>query len=161
VPANTRRAWLSDHALHQSPTHLGLRYYETLKLPLVVTDEGRIRVCPPATHDPLMVASPARRHRKSPQGVRSPLDWHALWAAFGLVLVAELGDKTQLATMMLAADHHAALAVFLGAAGALVLVAGASALVGDSLYHLLPPATLHKIAGAAFVVLGVLLFIRR
>jgi putative Ca2+/H+ antiporter (TMEM165/GDT1 family) len=63
--------------------------------------------------------------------------------------------------MMLAADHHAALAVFVGAATALVLVAAASALVGDSLYHLLPPPTLHLIAGAVFVVLGALLILRR
>ncbi len=77
------------------------------------------------------------------------------------MLIAELGDKTQLATMMLAADRHAALAVFLGAAAALVLVTGASALLGDSLYHLVPPATLRRIAGAAFIVLGAVLLVRR
>ncbi len=63
--------------------------------------------------------------------------------------------------MMLAANRHGALAVFCGAAAALVLVTGASALLGDSLYHLLPPATLRRIAGAAFIVLGGILLVRR
>lgn len=80
--------------------------------------------------------------------------------AFGLIFLSELGDKTQLATMMLAADHNRALPVFLGAAAALVLVAGASALLGDTLYHLVPPATLRKAAGALFVILGAALFLR-
>jgi putative Ca2+/H+ antiporter (TMEM165/GDT1 family) len=94
------------------------------------------------------------------RGGGSPLDWHAALVAFGLIFLSELGDKTQLATMMLAAENHSALSVFVGATAALVMVAGASALVGDGLYHLVPPRTLRRIAGGLFTVLGAVLLLR-
>lgn len=82
------------------------------------------------------------------------------WLAFGLVFLAELGDKTQLATLMLSANGHGPLPVFLGAAIALVLVALISALVGDALGHALPVRLLRIAGGAAFVVIGALLLVR-
>ncbi len=82
---------------------------------------------------------------------------HGFWLAFGLVFVAELGDKTQLATLMLSANGHSPVAVFLGAAVALVLAALISALLGDLLSTIVPVRVIHLFAGAAFLVLGGLL----
>ena len=84
---------------------------------------------------------------------------HGFWLAFGLVFLAELGDKTQLATLMLSANGHGPLPVFLGAAVALVLVALISALLGDSLGHALPVRLLRVVGGVAFVVMGGLLLV--
>ena len=81
----------------------------------------------------------------------------AFWLAFGLVFLAELGDKTQLATLMLSAKGHSPLAVFLGAAAALVLVTLCSSLLGDVLGHAFPVRLIRMGAGAAFIVLGGLL----
>jgi len=85
------------------------------------------------------------------------LNAHGFWLAFGLVFLAELGDKTQLATLMLSAKGHSPLPVFIGAAAALVLVALISAIAGDALAHVLPLRMIHIGAGIAFVVIGVLL----
>ncbi len=84
-------------------------------------------------------------------------DGRGFWLAFGLVFLAELGDKTQLATLMLSADGQSPLPVFIGAALALVLVALISTLVGDALGHLVPVRLIHIGAGLAFVIVGLLL----
>ena len=63
--------------------------------------------------------------------------------------------------MMLAADGNHVWAVFLGSAIALVLVALASALLGDVLYHAVPPRLVHVGAGLAFMVIGALLITDR
>lgn len=81
--------------------------------------------------------------------------------AFGVVFLAELGDKTQLMTLMLSADADSFLPVFLGAAAALVAVALLSALTGYALAHALPHRTVHALAGAAFVIIGFLLLAGR
>lgn len=82
---------------------------------------------------------------------------HGLWVAFGLVFLAELGDKTQLATLMLSANGHSPLPVFLGSAAALVLVALISSMAGDALGHVLPLRVIHIGAGFAFLAVGGLL----
>jgi len=85
------------------------------------------------------------------------IDGHGLWLAFGLVFLAELGDKTQLATLMLSANGNSPLPVFIGAAGALVLVALISALAGDALSHVLPLRLIHIGAGVGFLAIGAIL----
>lgn len=76
---------------------------------------------------------------------------------FGLVFVAELGDKTQLATMLMAARTRSLLPVFLGAALALVLSALIGAIAGDTVARFVPMKTLQTIAGLGFVGIGLLL----
>lgn len=86
---------------------------------------------------------------------------HGFWLAFGLVFLAELGDKTQLATLMLSANGHPPVVVFLGAAVALVLVALISVVLGDALGNVVPVRVIHACAGVAFLVIGGLLLFGR
>lgn len=86
---------------------------------------------------------------------------HGFWLAFGLVFLAELGDKTQLATLMLSAGGHSPLLVFVGAALALIVVALISTLLGDALAHVVPLRLIHVGAGLAFLVIGGLLLCGR
>lgn len=78
-----------------------------------------------------------------------------------MIFLAELGDKTQLATLMLSARGHSPLPVFAGAALALVVLTLISALAGDAVAHALPLRLLHLVAGVAFVAIGVLLLFGR
>ena len=77
-------------------------------------------------------------------------------STFLLVLLAELGDKTQLATLSLAASGKSRLMVFLGSAGALILTSALAVVFGGTLARAVPPVWIDRAAGVAFLVMGVL-----
>ena len=83
--------------------------------------------------------------------------WQLLISTFTAVFLAELGDKTQLATMSLASGGRARLIVFAGAAGALVASTAIAVLVGGSLGQLVPEVWIKRAAGIGFLVMGLLL----
>jgi putative Ca2+/H+ antiporter (TMEM165/GDT1 family) len=73
----------------------------------------------------------------------------------GTVFVAELGDKTQLATLLFAAEKGASRwTVFAGASVALIAAAGLGVLTGGLVERYLEPRLLSLIAGITFMVLG-------
>ena len=76
--------------------------------------------------------------------------------AFVTVLLAELGDKTQLATLALAAWGHARWLVFLGAALALIASSAVAVLVGNALGQVVPAVWLRRGAGVLMIGLGAL-----
>jgi Ca2+/H+ antiporter, TMEM165/GDT1 family len=80
--------------------------------------------------------------------------------AFVTVFLAELGDKTQLATLALAAGGHSRWLLFLGAALALVASSGLAVLVGTELGHVVPVTWLRRGAGVLMILLGVLYVVR-
>lgn len=74
---------------------------------------------------------------------------------FATVFLAELGDKTQLATVLFAGREPASLwIVFLGAASALVLSTAIGVSAGAAVAHLLNPKYLSYVAGAGFIAVG-------
>ncbi len=85
------------------------------------------------------------------------MDLKLLFSTFGLVFLAELGDKTQLATLSLAASGKSRLMVFAGASIALIVTSGLGVLLGDAIARVVPEAWIHRAAGVAFVVMGILL----
>ena len=87
------------------------------------------------------------------------MDLKLLVSTFGLVFLAELGDKTQLATLSLAASGKSRLAVFLGAAGALVLTSIIAVLVGGTVARVVPEVWIQRAAGVSFVIMGVLILV--
>lgn len=90
--------------------------------------------------------------------------WKILFATFTSVFVAELGDKTQLATMVLSATASgkgARWAVFAGASLALVATSALGVLAGGVVGKFVSPGTLHKIAGALFIALGIWMFVSK
>ena len=89
------------------------------------------------------------------------IDWKVMITAFGTIFLAELGDKTQLATLSLAAGgRHAKLAVFLGSALALCCTSAIAVLGGEAVSRFVSPIWLRRIAGATFIALGVLFLAR-
>lgn len=85
------------------------------------------------------------------------LRWGAFWTTFGALFLAEMGDKTQLAAITLAAQTRSPVSVFLGASLALVLVSLVGVAVGTVLGEYLPEAVLRKVAAVAFILIGVLM----
>jgi Ca2+/H+ antiporter, TMEM165/GDT1 family len=67
--------------------------------------------------------------------------------AFTVIVVAELGDLTQILTANLVARYHAPLAVFVGSATALVSVMGLGVIGGRVLLRVLPLSTIRRVAG--------------
>lgn len=86
------------------------------------------------------------------------MDWSALGSAFGLVFLAELGDKTQLAVMTQTCRYRCGWPVFLGASLALTLVTALGAAAGQLVARLVPPLFVRLAAAGAFFIMGVLLW---
>jgi putative Ca2+/H+ antiporter (TMEM165/GDT1 family) len=83
------------------------------------------------------------------------MDWKATLTTFGAVFLAELGDKTQLATLTFATTGRSRWAIFIGAASALVATSAIAVVAGEAVARVVPPSFLQRAAGVAFVVIGV------
>lgn len=84
------------------------------------------------------------------------MDYKILLTVFITVFIAELGDKTQLATMLYAADKEVSkLTVFVGASLALIATSALGVLVGSSLSETINVKYLHYIAGIGFIAIGI------
>ena len=75
-------------------------------------------------------------------------------STFVTVFLAELGDKTQLATVAISGTSDRPLAVFLGSSSALVLASLIGAVAGGSLSAVIPADWLQLIASTGFLVIG-------
>jgi putative Ca2+/H+ antiporter (TMEM165/GDT1 family) len=84
------------------------------------------------------------------------MDLKMLATVFAAVFVAELGDKTQLATLLFAADREVSRwTIFAGASAALVAASAIGVLAGTLLSEYINPRYLHYLAGAGFVAIGI------
>lgn len=89
------------------------------------------------------------------------MDIKVLLSTFALIFIAELGDKTQLMTMVLAAQSKSAISVFAGAALALVAASALGVLLGTAITQILPLPYIKLGAGILFVAIGVFLILGR
>lgn len=90
------------------------------------------------------------------------LDWQSFATVFFTVFVAELGDKTQLATLLYAADpDRSRVGVFVAASAALVLTSAIGVLAGDALSRHVSASTIEWVAGLGFIAIGVWVLVGR
>jgi putative Ca2+/H+ antiporter (TMEM165/GDT1 family) len=83
------------------------------------------------------------------------MDWKIFITIFGAVFIAELGDKTQLATMLFAADRDVnKYMVFIAASAALVVASALGVLAGSLLSEYINEKYLHYVAGIGFITIG-------
>jgi putative Ca2+/H+ antiporter (TMEM165/GDT1 family) len=87
------------------------------------------------------------------------MDWKVFLTTFGTMFLAELGDKTQLAAIMMTSKTKLPLSVFMGASLALCLVTLVGVLLGEGLIAVIPQNTLKKVAALAFVAIGFWMFL--
>ncbi len=99
-----------------------------------------------------------RRERE--EAMAPPMDRRRAFAStFALVALGEVGDKTQLATVALAASTAAPGEVFVGACAALGLMMALAVFIGDRLARFLAKRTMDRLGAALFVVAGVLVLV--
>jgi len=90
------------------------------------------------------------------------MDLKLFTTVFATIFVAELGDKTQLATLLYAADDaHPKWTVFSAAAAALVVSTAIGVLAGGLVSELLSPRTIRWVAGSGFVAVGLWILLGR
>ena len=83
------------------------------------------------------------------------MDWKLFATIFGSVFVAELGDKTQLATMLFASKSDVPRwQVFAGASSALVVSTAIGVFAGRFLTELVSEQVLKWVAGCGFLAIG-------
>ena len=84
------------------------------------------------------------------------MEYKVLLTVFAAVFIAELGDKTQLATMLFAADKEVSKwTVFLGASLALIVASAIGVLAGSAISNYVSEKQLHYVAGIGFIAIGV------
>ena len=84
------------------------------------------------------------------------MDWKVALSSFIAVFVAELCDKTQLATFSLASGQNSKWSVLLGASLALVLTTVIAVVLGEWVGRMVPAHWIKRAAGCIFLVLGAL-----
>ena len=84
------------------------------------------------------------------------MDLKLIASTFLAIFLAELGDKTQLVVLSLAAGGKSKWHVFIGAATALVLASAIAVVLGAGLDRFLPEWWIKRGAGVVFVLLGLL-----
>ena len=83
------------------------------------------------------------------------MEWKLLLTVFASVFVAEMADKTQLVTLLFAADKEVSKwLVFFGSASALVLTSAIGVVAGTALSQFVSVKTMSVIAGSGFILIG-------
>jgi putative Ca2+/H+ antiporter (TMEM165/GDT1 family) len=89
------------------------------------------------------------------------MDWRVFLTTFGVIFLAEMGDKTQLAAMTMAAQTKKPWAVFIAAALALTAVSAIGVVVGSVVGDYIPLIWVKRVAAVAFILIGVLMLANR
>ncbi len=84
------------------------------------------------------------------------MDWKLFGSTFVAIFIAELGDKTQLATLSLAAGGKSRWIVFAASALALVATSAIAVAGGEAITRVVSPIWLRRVAGGVFVLMGLL-----
>jgi len=82
-----------------------------------------------------------------------------LFSTFLAIFIAELGDKTQFATLTISGTSKKPVAVFLGSSSALVFASLLGALAGGSISTFVPEVILKSIASLTFLIIGIRLLV--
>lgn len=83
------------------------------------------------------------------------MEWKLFATVFASIFIAELADKTQMVTLLFAADKAVSKwVVFLGSASALVLASAIGVIAGSLLSQIINVKTMSIVAGAGFMLIG-------
>lgn len=88
------------------------------------------------------------------------MNWQALMSTFVMLLLAELGDKTQIAVMLQSSKFQSPWAVLIGASLALTIVSALGVCIGHVCGTFFPKEIIRNVAGGVFIVMGVLMLLK-
>lgn len=88
------------------------------------------------------------------------MDPKIVMAAFSMLFLAEMGDKTQLAVLTLSASSGRPASVFIGAAAALIAVTALGAFIGAATGRFVSPVLLNRVAATSFIAIGLWMWAR-
>jgi putative Ca2+/H+ antiporter (TMEM165/GDT1 family) len=86
------------------------------------------------------------------------MEWRIFITTFGSIFLAELGDKTQLAAILMTSKTGRPFSVFVGAIVALSLVTFIGVVFGEGLISVIPQNVLKKVAALVFILIGAWMF---
>jgi putative Ca2+/H+ antiporter (TMEM165/GDT1 family) len=115
---------------------------------------GREALSTPASEE---AADPTCEHTAASEKAPCTWDWRAFGATFGLLFLAEMGDKTQLAVFSLAGQASTPWPILTGGALALTAVTALGVVGGQGLCALLPERALRVLSAVLFLVMGALI----
>ncbi|WP_375513047.1 TMEM165/GDT1 family protein [uncultured Nostoc sp.] len=106
--------------------------------------------------------TPAIAQPVQPVVVDSPQKQQSALVVFGTTFVtiflAEIGDKTQLSTLLMSAESHSPWVVFIGSAAALITTSLLGVLLGSWIASRVSPKTVEKSAGVMLLLISLMLF---
>ena len=100
------------------------------------------------------------RPEKEDDDIKEPKRWGGLLAAFGLVALMELGDRSQISVITLAAESGEALMVFIGAALGFMWLTALGAYFGQAIGERVPRRYIRLGSGLVFIAFGIVFLIR-
>ncbi len=127
-------------------------------LPVTVIEPTFKKDAPSETNSTALipnVMTPSMKLQTVKEGKRGI--WSAFSSTFLTIFLAEIGDKTQLATLLMSAESQSPWVVFAGAATALIATSLLGVLIGRWLSYRLSPKTLEKSAGLLLLFISVML----
>lgn len=101
--------------------------------------------------------SPPQENTGNPEHKKQESVWMVLGTTFITIFLAEIGDKTQLSTLLMSAESHAPWVVFLGSAVALITTSLLGVLLGGFIASKLSPKTVEKSAGVMLLLISLML----
>ncbi|NJM23646.1 MAG: TMEM165/GDT1 family protein [Richelia sp. RM2_1_2] len=110
-----------------------------------------------ASYETLHEASPEECEDNSTRKSQSPL--FIFGSTFITIFLAEIGDKTQLSTLLMSAESHSPWVVFLGSGAALITTSFLGVALGSLLAKHLSPKVINKAAGVTLLLISLMLFL--
>lgn len=108
-------------------------------------------------YETLHELSPGESQDNSTQKSQSPL--LIFGSTFITIFLAEIGDKTQLSTLLISAESHSPWVVFLGSGAALITTSFLGVALGSLLAKHLSPKAINKAAGVTLLLISLMLFV--
>jgi putative Ca2+/H+ antiporter (TMEM165/GDT1 family) len=107
----------------------------------------------------LIIIAPIKKGEKKEESEKVIRSSDPFWIVFGSFFLAEIGDKTQLATFAMTAKYGTPIQIWIGATLGMVLVNLFGLVIGNVLKNYLPEKAIDYLSGGVFIVFGALTFL--